>query len=301
MSEDDGQTCAATPGCQRYPAPGLLTCRGHLERLGAMLRDIEDEAAILSAVPSMQQRTGPSGSLASQRVPVRLDVLVHNDPRHGTGKSEDETDELAAGETLSVLATLHSWARLLREERGFATRRDPVTISSERDTLSRHLEFAAAQPWIDEMYRDLTALLGQLRTANHHRPERPYSRCPVVVDAEHCAGSVWIQDELQAVWRLYADRCAKSWEQAPGSAVCDTCGATWVTDGDKARLKRMVDDMANELARPRTISGEPMLTAQELANHLGKSVNAVRIIASRQGIGSVDGYYDPDMFVKASA
>lgn len=110
-------------GCVVHGKPaeaqhGLL-CEGHYQRLSEMLRDIEDEAAILSAVPSMAIRTGSGGgSLASTRTPARLNVLVHRDHRRGTGKSETEDDALAAGHTLAVLEVLHSWARMVREERG---------------------------------------------------------------------------------------------------------------------------------------------------------------------------------------
>jgi hypothetical protein len=83
--------------------------------------------------------------------PARLDVLVHRDTRRGTGKSETEDDELAAGKTLPVLDVLHSWARVVREERGF-TSQAAVTISGERDVLTRALDWIAEQPWVDEMY-----------------------------------------------------------------------------------------------------------------------------------------------------
>src|SRR4051794_38532613 len=95
---ESSPTCAATTGCKRRPANGTLICRGHLERIGTILRDLEDEAALLTAVPSMQQRTGNGhATLASERAPARLDVLVHTDRRRGTGKSETDDDALAAG------------------------------------------------------------------------------------------------------------------------------------------------------------------------------------------------------------
>jgi hypothetical protein len=116
------------------------------------------------------------------------------------------------------------------------------------------------------------------------------------VNGDNCAGEVWLRDEAQAVWRIYPDRCAQSWEQAPGAAVCDMCGAIWATDADKARLKRMVDDMAAELARPKTEDGRRMLTTEEIASKLATTVANVRKMASRQGIRAERGHWDPDLF-----
>lgn len=274
---------------------GLL-CIAHFDRLADMLREIEEESAILSAVPSMAIRTGSGGgSLASTRAPARLDVLVHLDSRRGTGKSETDDDQHAAGQTLPVLDVLHSWARVVREERGLSDS-GAVTISGERDVLTRALDWIAGQPWVDEMFGEVRQLVGQLKAANWHRPDRPYSRCPSVINGQNCTGEVWLRDEVQAVWRVYVDRCAQNWEPAPGAAVCDTCHSTWATDADKARLKRMVDDMAAELARPRTEDGRRMLTAEELATDLRCTVNTVRIIVSRKRIPNVRGHYDPESF-----
>lgn len=297
MSETDG-TCIAVVGCKRPRLHGYV-CGGHFQRASDMLREIEEETALISAVPSMQMHSGPGGSLASHRSPARLNALVHRDPRHGTGMSEDEEDEMAAGQTMSVLGTLHSWARLMREERDLAAP-DQVTVVGERSALARHLEWVVAQPWVDEFYRDVSQLLNQLRSANGHRPERPYSKCPVVTDGAYCSGEVWIQDEPQPVWRRYVDRCEQRWEQAPGAAVCDTCGAAWKDDAAKARLKRMVADTAAELARPQTEDGREMWTAQELVD-AGRvsTVSNVRVQAHRRGVSAVNGHYDPDWFTSA--
>jgi hypothetical protein len=243
---------------------GLL-CVAHFDRLADMLRQIEEEAAILSAVPSMAIRTGSGGgSLASTRAPARLDVLVHLDTRRGTGKSETDDDQHAAGQDAARARRVALWARVVREERGFASRA-AVTISGERDVLTRALDWIAEQPWVDEMYNEVTAARGAAQGGERascgsavqplpqHRERQQLHRRGVATGRD--AGGV----------AVYPDRCAQSWEQAPGAAVCDMCNAIWATDADKARLKRMVDDMAAELARPKTEDGRRMLTAQEMA------------------------------------
>lgn len=277
-------------------------CIGHHQRLADMLREVEEQATLLDARPSMQQQMGSGGSrLASERAPVRLEVLVHTDRRRGTGKSETDDDAHAAGSTLPILDVLGSWARLVREERELSAP-ERVTVSGERDLLTRQLDWIAAQPWVDEAYSDVRTLLGQLRIANGTGPDKPHCRCPVILEGEFCRGNVWVHDELQPVWRRYPDRCAQTWEQAPGAAVCDTCGSSWVTEADKARLKRMTDGAAAEASRPVTEDGRPMLTAEEVVERgLAKTATAVRKTASRAGVLSVRGHYDPALFDKATA
>lgn len=175
----------------------------------------------------------------------------------------------------------------------------PVTISGERALLNRHLEWIAQQDWVDEFFSEVKELLFQLKRANDHTPDKPHCRCPVIADDEPCRGSVWVHDEIQPVWRRYPDRCSQTWEKAPGSAVCDTCGSVWATDGEKARLKRMVEYQAAEDARPRTEDGRRMLTAQELVElGLVSSVGNVRQIASRNSVSPVHGHYDPNLFAR---
>lgn len=295
-------TCIATEGCKSGAVVGNV-CVTHYDRLRQMLEELETEAAILSAVPSMQMRMDSGkGSLASERAPVRLDVLVHVDPRRGTGRSETEDDALAAGETLSILDVLHSWARIVREERNL-TDSGAVTVTGERALWMRHLDWIVAQDWIDEAFSDIRQLAGQLKAANGHRAERPYSRCPVTTHTGTCTGAVWVRDELQPVWRRYPDRCQQTYEEAPGAAVCDTCQSVWATEAEKARLKRMVEDMAAEAARPHAEDGERMLTAEELVDKgYVTTTGNVRVKAHRMGVVSVRGHYDPRWFTdKATA
>lgn len=294
--------CVAAAGCQRRALHGHL-CGGHWERLSAMLRDVEDESAVLSSVPSMQSRPGNRGaSLASERSPAKLEAVVANDPRRGKpSKDVDHYDPWAFDDTASVLDVLHGWGRIIREERRI-TPPEQITVSGEVDLWVRQLEWIVEQPWIDEAYGDVTRLLGQLRAANGHRAERPYSKCPRDIDGDLCPGEVWVQDEMQAVWRRYSDRCQQTWEQAPGAAVCDTCGASWVTESDKARLKLMVEEAAREAARPRTEDGRRMLTAQEMVDAgLVRTKSAVKTAYSRLGLVSTAGHYDPAIFSKATA
>jgi hypothetical protein len=274
VSEDHQRACVvhSKPAEARH---GLL-CVAHFDRLADMLRQVEEEAAILSAVPSMAIRTGSGGgSLASTRAPARLDVLVHRDTRRGTGKSETEDDELAAGKTLPVLDVLHSWARVVREERGF-TSQAAVTISGERDVLTRALDWIAEQPWIDEMYVEVRQLVGQLKAANGTQDEKPVGRCYLPNEAGICDGPIWI-------------------DTAMGHAHCGRCQQTW-TGAQLLLLSEQMELDRIERARPKTEDGRRMLTAEEMCTHLGIRLGAFRVRAHRMRIVSIDGHYDPELF-----
>lgn len=297
-------------------------CSNHETILRNTLREIEFEAEHLDAVPSMAIRLGGGHSgLASEQAVGRLNVVAMTDKRtlphsarpagpachscwHDTcmviRRWQDALDAQAL-ELMSVLGTLYGWGRTVREERDM-TGPEHITITGERDWLDRQLIWCVEQPWIDELYSDMRKLLKQIQGANSTSPDKPYCACPVINGVGPCHGEVWVRDELQPVWRRYPDRCEATWEQAPGAAVCDTCGARWVTPGEKARLKKMAEQMADELARPRTEDGREMRTAEELAKDHGLKVTAVRMRLSRAGARAVHGsYYDPALIVRETA
>ena len=190
MSECEPGSCVI--GTKPHQADGgTYVCRHHLERLAAMLRDVEDEAIQLEIRPSMAvvyDKAG--GGLASQQSPVRLDALVLRDRRHGTGTTRADFDETGWDGTPSVLETLHAWARLVREERGLTTP-ERITVTGERDTLSRQLDWACAQPWVDEFYAEMADLLAALRRANG-TIQRSVGVCESLQpDGSLCDGDVW--------------------------------------------------------------------------------------------------------------
>jgi hypothetical protein len=270
--------------CQRQATTGYL-CTADLDRLAQQLLDIQSQAEMLSAVPSMQAATGSrGGTLASHRSPARLDVLVLTDPR----TSADEQG------TLGVLAVLASWARAVREDRQLAWP-GRVTVASERKTLSAHLEWLASQPFVDEFAAEIHALLRQLQRANGTGGDRPFARCVVPYPEGLCGGDIWVEHVTQTVWRTRPDRCDATVMQVPdGPATCHTCGARWETDADKARLNAMIRDTHDAFSRPHTDDGRPMLTIGELADHLGVTTNAAYIRLHRAGIRADRGHYDPD-------
>lgn len=201
-------------------------CTGHFDRLAQMLRDVETEACLLDARPSMAIRTDTGkGGLASERSPARLEVLAMLDTRtypyakppagpacvhclHGscvTLRAWDNAVNAKATNIMSVLDTLHGWARIVREEREHATP-ERITITTERHTLTRNLEWLAGQGFIDEIYTDIRTLLGQLRSANQTAELRPkmVGVCPTLLEEGECGGRLW-PDENRG--EVICDRC----------------------------------------------------------------------------------------------
>jgi hypothetical protein len=211
--------------CAREAEHGYL-CVGCFERVAEWLHDVENEAAILSAVKSMAIATGNRGAgLASQRSPARLDVVVLTDPRsypyaprtngpacrdcwHGTCMAMRAWENARAAQAdglLSIFGVLGSWARLVREERNLEWPAE-VTVTSERRTLSSHLDWVSDQPWVDEFVGDLRTLRTQLKAANgtNEPRKKPVGICPTLLASGECGGRLWPNERL-------------------GEVVCESC------------------------------------------------------------------------------
>jgi hypothetical protein len=75
----------------------------------------------------------------------------------------------------------------------------PPTVRSERLVLSRHLDWAARQPWIAAFRRELADLRAQLLRVNHNCDDRPLpGRCFRLVDGAECGGDLWPTEPLHS-------------------------------------------------------------------------------------------------------
>jgi hypothetical protein len=155
-------------------------------------------------------------------------------PRYGVHPSclhiLADVDERAANaeRLVSVVATLHTLAQRVRDERMLGTPtthvvdrmpgvawpgpvcefpcthdtcqsmawwRDlptPPTVASERDLLTRQLDWIATQPWVLEMRAELADLRTQLLRHNRNDDEQPLTgHCYRLVDGQECGGNLW--------------------------------------------------------------------------------------------------------------
>lgn len=272
MSLSDQVNCSNSPTAtcvirgKEHPAfEGLLICQQHLKDLSRMLGEVEDEAIHLEVAPSMAILYDRSGSgLASETSPVRTTPSALLDRRRGTGMTyASQDDEIAWDDTPSAIETLHSRARLVREERHLSTPtttvllgrgrrragaigpfcdrlcghdscgpwitdsvRSPATLTGERELLSRHLRWVAEQPWVDEFYDELHALLAALRRANNSQ-RVPAGTCGTLLsDGSSCTGQVWhvlIRSDGKIV---HEDGSRPAPEDEPGFR-CGACHRVW--------------------------------------------------------------------------
>lgn len=259
-------------GCKAEQRVGFV-CQSHYERGARWLREVEEEAAILSPLLSMEVAHGNRGAgLASERSPAKLDAIALWDKRSKVGDGTDPEADRWGGDLLSVLDVLHSWANTVREERALtkptrtivgirapgaaagpychhlcghescariAPRWEvpaPATVVSERRILTTHWDWICNQPWIDELIDQLRPLVKQLKRVNE-TIELPAGTCDTVYGTEMCGGKVWhilIKHDDEA--------------DEPGFR-CGTCRRTWTgTEAVRKRNALWVEEQARKAA-----------------------------------------------------
>lgn len=108
--------------------------------------------------------------------PARDDVIVELDPRSDAGPEGD------AG----VMAKLHSWVQMIREERGLnsATR---VTPTSESLVLRSNHEWICQQDWAGDLFAEIRTCERRARALLGLAPDRPVGECT----QPECPGKVY--------------------------------------------------------------------------------------------------------------
>ena len=187
-------------------ADGLLVCRHHRRWMGETIDDIVITYTLLPDFYEPGTAVDDGHQVKGKRVdppaPVRLDVVALLDRR---------TVSRQPGDLVPVLAILESWASMVREERQLQPCRRQATVTSEAGTLSAHLDWITAQPWIDELARELREVKAALHSAIGDHAPRPVGRCPVVhPDADGACDGPLFQDRYGGM-----------------SVTCRRCGETW--------------------------------------------------------------------------
>jgi len=185
---------------------GLLVCPGHMRWLTDVLDDIVEVTCLLPMFREPGSSVDDGRQVKSKRVdppaPVRLDVV---------GLADRRTIHRYDGDLYPVLAVVESWARLVREERDITRPTTPATILSETSLLGAHLDWIAAQPFVDELAAELRQVKSALHAAIGDHAPRSVGKCPVIhPDADEPCGG-----------RLYQDRYGRL------SVTCRKCGEVW--------------------------------------------------------------------------
>jgi hypothetical protein len=186
-------------------ANGLLVCAHHRRWLAESIDDIVITVALLPHFYEPGTAVDDGHQVKGKRVdppaPVRLDVVALLDRR---------TIAHNPGDLVPVLAILESWASLIREERQLQPCKRPTTVTSEAGTILAHLDWAATQPWVDDLAKEIREVKSALHSAIGDHAPRPVGTCPVIhPETGECNG------------KLYQDRYGGM------SVTCRKCGETW--------------------------------------------------------------------------
>lgn len=213
--DGDGRPHGCTAGaCSRTPTGRRELCDTHCDKLEGFLTRLRAEIAILDAVPSNGGNKAGSKTLAREKTPVRLDVLVTLDHRAGVGWSETEDDRKAAGATVAIWPMLRQWEWNIRYGQRLSQRSMPAAQLLE--FITTHCDWSCSQPWVGAMYTDTKHLLRQLQRINGTAPDPPVGRCYLpAADTGTCQGPIFV-------------------DAAAGAARCGRCHATW--DGPQLAL-----------------------------------------------------------------
>lgn len=211
-------------------APGSNVCPRCSDRLRTTLDHIESTYYTVTATAELiPSNHGPGTGVRTPpgpRSPTNDTILVHTDPRSTLD------DQPAA------LATIESWARMLRETRGYLVPAGRITMNRELRTLRHDWDWLMAQGTVADFAQEMHAVLHALRTVDTQQAKATrVGKCQIVVAAFALPDGSTVDLECGAWLRL-----------KPGDTEirCRNCGHTW----PKARW--------NEI-------GEPWTTYAELA------------------------------------
>jgi hypothetical protein len=204
-------------------APGRMVCDRCTDKLAAVLAAIASTYAQLQTVAELTP--GGHGHTGTRRPPgprsPAVDgLIVHGDPR-STWDGQP-----------AALATVESWARMVREERAAAAPAGRVTMRRELDTLRFHWDWLLGQPWVDEFAGEMRRVLAALKAAGRLTP--PVLRvgaCSVVVLIVYLPGGQSLDLACGATLRVRVGdtdiRCRNCGTIWPRSKWRDELGDRW--------------------------------------------------------------------------
>ncbi len=156
------------PERPRRAIDGGYICDGHLGELRMLVTEMADRA------DDLDRANGPGGK------------------RSGTG--DGITIDLAAAEQRAQMAAvMASWCRVVAEDRGIATPAGPELYRTV-PWLERHVDWCAAQPWVDEMLLELRSVAGRAVGLTDIPSRRiPLGeQCLTHAEGERCTGAIVI-------------------------------------------------------------------------------------------------------------
>jgi hypothetical protein len=223
-------------GEQILAAPGLLCCpscsaqvRKAVDYLGQLYEGLQD---VDELTPSGSPDSTGGRSVPGSRSPAVDALLVHSDPR----------SHARVGDHPAALATIASWARLIREERSLDTApaklratvpAGRISMARELATIRFHWDWLMAYPTVLRFCADVDEVINGLEYVRRMNPPAiRIGKCPVVTDIEDLPDG----GELPL-------SCGTSLRVRPDDAEirCGGCGYVW----PRARWHELGDPWAD--------------------------------------------------------
>lgn len=176
-NESGGRRCSC---CGQLDAGHRHACDSCVSSMRTWLGELEDYAAILTAVPTRSRGPGAGsvGGSFGSRLPIDADIATFLDPRSGAGAAvwrlrdpRDMDDEPVR----SLPGSIHGIAAWLRDEHDQVHPRR-WTLVGELRFLRGRIDACAIEPWIGEVHEDLRELHHQARAFARDVP-RPLGHC----------------------------------------------------------------------------------------------------------------------------
>jgi hypothetical protein len=202
--------CRNAEGVPYRAAPGLLVCHPCSDRLRTVLDHIETTYTTVTDINELiPGGHGPGGVRRppGPRSPAVDSILVHTDPRS------------AWDEQPAALATVESWARMVRGELGAAVPEGRVTIGRELELLRRRWDWIMYQAWIVDFAQEMRAVLTALHMVSRQQDKvLRVGKCPIIVAVLELPTGGRVELECGASLRLRPGR---------DEIRCTNCGEVW--------------------------------------------------------------------------
>lgn len=167
------------PTAPRRADDGQLVCFSCSNRILRQLRELEEYLPTLS----LEKRRGASqrGAPGFASASPADDTVVHH---------TDWRTNWSALDGLGAVATIHQWARAVREDRAYEPPRY-VTLATEIEALRANHAWLTCQPFVDEYARELREVHGAVRAVAGDPEPRSVGRCITVHRHGECGGKVY--------------------------------------------------------------------------------------------------------------
>lgn len=186
---DRVQRCVTCPPSNPQQAQdgGYLVCFDCSNRILRWLRELEDYLPTLTLLKTTGDgsRSAPGYKSTS---PANDTTIHHTDWRSGW----DPLDGLGA------VATIHSWAKAVREDRAYQPPQY-ISLATEVAALRTNHQWLTCQPFVDEYARELREVHHAVRAAAGDPVPQAVGRCITVHQHGECRGAVYERLDLGGV------------------------------------------------------------------------------------------------------